>query len=120
MSRLIVFTPNWRGDAVMALPAIADLQRQAPGASLAVAARASIAPLFGLVSGIDEVVVIEKGGAPADEAAGGGGSRARWRGPFLAGASGAPSGLHRVDYYQRLVGALGFRTGPAEPHIALP
>ncbi|HLB44555.1 MAG TPA: hypothetical protein VJK49_04150, partial [Candidatus Limnocylindrales bacterium] len=131
MSRLIVFTPNWLGDAVMALPAIADLQRQAPGASLAVAARASIAPLFGLVSGIDEVVVIEKGGAPAYEAAGGTrphdvavllpnsfqsalaawrrgiperwGYRTDWRGPLLTRAIEAPSGLHQVDYYQRLV-----------------
>src|SRR5262245_58551191 len=55
-ARLVVVAPNWLGDAVMALPAIADLRRTLPAAKLAVAARASIAPLFTLVSGVDEVV----------------------------------------------------------------
>ena len=62
--RLVVFAPNWLGDAVMALPAIADVRRSAPGATLAVAARPSIAPLFALVPGIDDVLMLE-GGQPA-------------------------------------------------------
>ena len=37
--RLVVFAPNWLGDAVMALPAIADVRRAVPDASLAIAAR---------------------------------------------------------------------------------
>ncbi len=60
--RLIVFAPNWLGDAVMALPAIADVRRHAAGASISVAARPSIAPLFALVPGIRDVVVVDRQG----------------------------------------------------------
>jgi heptosyltransferase-2 len=42
----------------MALPAIADIRRAVPDASLTIVARASIAPLFTLVPGIDDVVVL--------------------------------------------------------------
>ena len=42
MSRFVVFAPNWLGDAVMALPAIADLRRALPDASLTIAARPAI------------------------------------------------------------------------------
>ena len=60
--RVIVFAPNWLGDAVMALPAIDDVRRHAAGASISVAARPSIAPLFALVPGIGEVVVVDRRG----------------------------------------------------------
>lgn len=59
MQRLVILAPNWLGDAVMALPAIADVRRAHPGAHLAVAARSSIAPLFTLVDGVDEIVTLE-------------------------------------------------------------
>ena len=54
--RLVIVAPNWLGDAVMALPALADVRRQYPDAHLAVAARAAVAPLFEMVEGVDEVV----------------------------------------------------------------
>lgn len=53
---LLVLAPNWLGDAVMALPALADLRRHFAGARCVVAARASVADLFRLVPGVDEVV----------------------------------------------------------------
>jgi len=56
--RLVVVSPNWLGDAVMALPAIADLRRHYPSAHLAIAARHSVAPLFTMVEGVDEVVTL--------------------------------------------------------------
>jgi heptosyltransferase-2 len=62
VTRFVVFAPNWLGDAVMALPAIADMRRALPDASLTIAARPAIAPLFGMVPGIDDVVVLEKRG----------------------------------------------------------
>jgi ADP-heptose:LPS heptosyltransferase len=31
MKRLVILAPNWLGDAVMALPAIADVRRGAKG-----------------------------------------------------------------------------------------
>lgn len=56
ISRLVVLSPNWLGDAVMALPAIDDVRRHFREARLAVAARASLAPLFDRVPGVDAVV----------------------------------------------------------------
>jgi heptosyltransferase-2 len=59
---LVVFAPNWLGDAVMALPAIDDVRRQMPDRRVAVAARPAIAPLFALVPGIGDVVVVPRRG----------------------------------------------------------
>ena len=56
--RLVVVAPNWLGDAVMALPALADIRRHYPSAHLAVAARGSVAPLFTMVQGVDEVITL--------------------------------------------------------------
>jgi heptosyltransferase-2 len=56
--RLVILAPNWLGDAVLALPAVADIRRAWPGSPIAVAARASIAPLFHLVCDVDEVVTL--------------------------------------------------------------
>ena len=62
MDRLVVLAPNWLGDAVMALPAIADLRRHYAGAHIAVAARPSVAPMFTMVQGIDAVLTLPGGG----------------------------------------------------------
>jgi lipopolysaccharide heptosyltransferase II len=58
MKHLVILAPNWLGDAVMALPAIADVRRASPHATIAVAARGPIAPLFSLVPGMDETIVL--------------------------------------------------------------
>ena len=63
--RLIVFSPNWLGDAVMALPAIDDLRRHL-GARIVVVARRSVSRLFTLVPWVDEVVELEWRGGIAD------------------------------------------------------
>jgi heptosyltransferase-2 len=60
--RIVVVAPNWLGDAVMALPAIADVRRHFAGAHLAVAARPPVAPLFSMVQGIDETITLPGGG----------------------------------------------------------
>jgi heptosyltransferase-2 len=57
-SRLVVLAPNWLGDAVMALPAIADLRRRFPSAHIAVAARASVAPMFELAEDVSSVITL--------------------------------------------------------------
>ncbi|RPJ73266.1 MAG: lipopolysaccharide heptosyltransferase II [Acidobacteria bacterium] len=57
-SRFLVIAPNWLGDAVMALPALAAVRRARPEDTLVVAARAAIAPLFQMVAGVDEVVTL--------------------------------------------------------------
>ena len=60
--RLVVIAPNWLGDVVMALPALADLRRQFDSAHLTVAARPSVAPIFPMVQGVDEVITLPGGG----------------------------------------------------------
>lgn len=45
-SRLVVRAPNWLGDAVMALPALAALRSAWPQTFIAMAAPPSVAPLF--------------------------------------------------------------------------
>jgi lipopolysaccharide heptosyltransferase II len=60
MEQLVILAPNWLGDAVMAVPAIADVRRAAPRARIAVAARPAIAPLFPLVPEVDDTVVLAR------------------------------------------------------------
>lgn len=59
MTHLLILAPNWLGDAVMALSAIADVGRASPGATITVAARPGVAPLFSLVPGVQDVVRLE-------------------------------------------------------------
>jgi heptosyltransferase-2 len=146
--RLVILAPNWLGDAVMALPAIADVRRAVPRAHITVAARPSIAPLFRIVSDVDDVIVLERRSwrelgselqgrrfdtsillpnsmhAALVAAAAGvperWGYNTDWRGALLTRRVAPPSGLHQVEYYQQLVHALGFPNGPIEPSIAVP
>ena len=46
IARVLVRAPNWLGDAVMALPALAAVRRTFPRSTIAVAAPASVAPMF--------------------------------------------------------------------------
>jgi heptosyltransferase-2 len=148
--RLVIFAPNWLGDAVMALPAIADVRRRLPQVSVVVAARPVIAPLFDVVSGMNDVIAFVPRPAGWREAAaqlrGRGfeaalllpnsfqsafvaaragiperwGYRTDWRGPLLTRAIAPGKDVHQIAYYQNLVHALGFPNGPAEPAIHVP
>jgi heptosyltransferase-2 len=60
--KLVVIAPNWLGDAVMALPAIADLRRHYESAHLTIAARPPVAPMFTMVKGVDAIVTLPGGG----------------------------------------------------------
>ncbi len=59
---VLVVAPNWLGDAIMALPAIADLTRHLPSATITVAARRSVADLYRLVPSVSHVITMEWGG----------------------------------------------------------
>ena len=64
--RLLVLAPNWLGDAIMALPAIADLRRHYPGATLTMAARRPLAALATMVPGVHDSLPLDgRGGAGA-------------------------------------------------------
>jgi heptosyltransferase-2 len=60
IDHLVILAPNWLGDAVMSLPAIADVRRAARGARITVAARPSVAPLFTLVPEVDETIELTR------------------------------------------------------------
>lgn len=149
VKRLLVFAPNWLGDAIMALPAIADLQRGVPGLTIDIAARPAVAPLFGLVAGIGGIVVLtRRSPVTRDFAAdlqGDGydaalllpnsfqsaltawraGIPLRWgyrtdlRAPLLTTAVTRPGVVHQAAYYQHLTRTLGFASGPLEPRIEI-
>lgn len=142
-----VLAPNWLGDAVMALPAIADVRRRFPSARLVVAARRSVTDLFRLVAFVDEVINQD---AEALRASGADvallfpnsfasawlvrragiaerwGYATDWRGWLLTRAIRRPRGSrHQGAYYQHLVGALGIEPlgiepGPLEPSLVIP
>ena len=60
--RIVIRMPNWLGDAVMALPAAAAVRAAYPSTHIAVAAIATVAPMFEERNAIapQEVVVVEK------------------------------------------------------------
>jgi heptosyltransferase-2 len=138
---LVILAPNWLGDAVMALPAIADVRRGFRG-TVAVAARPSVAPLLALVDGLDAIVTL----APSSREPLAGftialllpnsfrtaldvwraGVPERWgyrrdgRRLLLTRSVPRPErGVHQVDSYRRLVAALGFANGPKEPRLSI-
>jgi heptosyltransferase-2 len=139
----VIVAPNWLGDAVMALPAIADVRREQPGASIAVAARPAVGPLFTLVREVDEIISLADDSpsllADRDVAlllpnsfhsalmarragiAERWGYATDWRRFLLTRAVPRPAArLHQIDYYQHLVGALGYANGPAAPRLDAP
>jgi lipopolysaccharide heptosyltransferase II len=62
IARVLVRAPNWLGDAVMALPALAAVRRTFPRSTLAVAAPSSVAPIFEetVSAAPDEVLAVER------------------------------------------------------------
>jgi heptosyltransferase-2 len=146
MRKLVILAPNWLGDAVMALPLIADVRRAWPDATVVVAARASVAPLFALVPGVNGTVTLD-GKTDAQQLAAGGFEAAlllpnsfasawlvkraripeRWgyardlRGQLLTRAIPRPQSYgHQVEYYQGLGKALGIETGPSFASVHVP
>jgi heptosyltransferase II len=65
MRRIVVRAPNWLGDIVMALPAIAAVRAAHPGAHLAVAAPAPFTDVCGAMPGVDSVVPLRGSGIRA-------------------------------------------------------
>ena len=72
IARVLIRAPNWLGDAVMALPAMAAVRRTFPRSTLAVAAPAGVAPMFQEMTGAaqDELLTVEPGTEKAAVSAG--------------------------------------------------
>jgi heptosyltransferase-2 len=149
-ARLVVFAPNWLGDAVMALPALADVRRASPEVTVAVAARPSIAPLFEMADGVEEIVTLNTSGPWWRDRSGSlrearfdaalllpnsfhtaylawqAGIRERWgyatdwRGRLLTRGIPPPRHVHQASFYQHLVSTLGFPAGKLQPTLTVP
>lgn len=144
-ARIVVRTPNWLGDAVMAIPAIAAVRTAWPEARLAIAAPRGIAPLFRERTGArpDEIVdadprgsadALRRGrfdaaillpnsfrsawlarGAAIPERWGYAGGFRRW---MLTRAVPRPAGrVHQAEYYAALVRGLGIEVVNTSPRI---
>ena len=135
IARVVVFAPNWLGDAVMALPALDAVRREFAGKTLILGGLSSIAPIFQERTGAapDEILSIDRArevdqlkAARADGIllltnsfgsawrASRSGAPERWgyraggRGWLLTRGVGTPRGrVHQIQYYLDLVRGLG-------------
>ncbi len=143
--RILLFAPNWLGDAVMALPAMAGVRRSLPAAAVDVAARPAVAALFALASPGSTVVTLGKGRAGLEALKQGrydvaiffpnsfnvvrlawsAGIPERWgyegnfRSLLLTRAAAPVFGSQQIDLYRRLVEAFGLTADAAPPTIDL-
>jgi heptosyltransferase II len=62
--RIVARSPNWLGDAVMAIPAVRAFKLGRPDARLTVATPAKLAELWRRVEGVDEVIEIPRKASP--------------------------------------------------------
>lgn len=146
IGRLIVRAPNWLGDAVMALPALEAVRRGHAAATIVLAARAAVAPLFeeDTPAGPNEILVVDGAreaaqlrDAKADAilllpnslgsawAASRAGIAERWgfrtagRGWMLTRALARPRGrVHHIDYYLALARGLDLEVLSRAPRLA--
>jgi heptosyltransferase-2 len=147
MNRLVICAPNWLGDAVMALPALGGVRAAFPDARIAIAARASVAPLFEehTPAAQDDVVVLKGGDETATLASGSfdtalllpnsfraawaarqAGIAERWgyrgnlRGWLLTRAVAKPRGrVHQATYYADLVRGVGMPVRESVPRVSV-
>jgi heptosyltransferase II len=144
-TRIVIRAPNWLGDAVMALPAMAAVRAGYPHAALAVAAVPSVAPLFLEQTPVapDEIVPLDPRTERAQLRAGRfdaavlfpnsfraawvarqAGIPERWgyaaggRGWLLSRRAARPSGhVHQAAYYRHLVRGLDLASTDAAPSV---
>lgn len=146
--RIVVLAPNWLGDAVMALPAMASVCRTVSRSHVSVAARQSVSGLFELVHGFTDIVCLEgtwrrdaqllKAGAYDAALLFPNSFRSAWiarwagigecwgycgdgRSLLLSTAVERPSALlHQSDYYRHLIQALAFSAETTHPCVDIP
>ena len=146
--RLLIRAPNWLGDAVMALPALAAIRGALPDAHIAIAAIASVAPVFQENTAVspnqiltiadrssevraireekfDTALLLPNSFRSAWNARQAGiperwGFSTSFRGLLLTRRVVAPRGrLHQSAYYLALVRALGFEAVESIPRITV-
>ena len=145
--KMLIRAPNWLGDAVMALPAMAAIREGVRGGALGVAALPSIAPLFQEITSAapDQVLTVDRDSEARVLREGGfdavvllpnsfrsalasrrariperWGYRANFRSPLLTRAVPRPRGRrHQSAYYLELVRALGFEAVDTLPRLGI-
>jgi heptosyltransferase-2 len=147
-TRLVLRMPNWLGDAMMALPAAAAVRSAFPSTHIAIAAPASVAPIFEeqTIARPDSVISIAKREREAEELGAGtfdaallfpnsfgsawkarrAGIPERWgfagafRRPILTRAVTRPGKkIHQSAYYLALVRGLGLEAPDALPSLTV-
>jgi heptosyltransferase-2 len=148
MDRLVIRAPNWLGDAVMALPALAAVRAAMPETRIAIAAIAGVAPVFEeeTPAAADEVITIRDRGKEIELLAAGkfdvallltnsfrsawiarrAGIAERWgfggnlRGGLLTRVVARPrERIHQSAYYTALVRGLELDVAEAIPRISI-
>lgn len=144
--RVLIRAPNWLGDAVMALPALAAVRAAMADATITIAALPTVAPVFeeATAASPDDVLTIADRRQEASLIAAGGfdaalllpnsfraawtarragiperwGFRANLRSPLLTRAVPRPRvRMHQAAYYAALVSALGIEVKESLPAI---
>jgi heptosyltransferase-2 len=143
--RLVVRMPNWLGDAVMALPALAALRAAFPDTHLTIAALPSIAPMFAehtparpqqvlpivneteraaLIDGKFDAALLLTNSFRTAWVARRAGVPGRWgysgnlRAPLLTASVPRPNAeIHQTEYYLHLVRGLGIDAAMSLPRI---
>ena len=146
IKRLVIRAPNWLGDAVMALPALAAIREAFRDVTIAVAAIPAVAPVFQeeTAAAQDELIAIERQGREAQQLEDGrfdaavllpNSFRAAWtarqaaiperwgyagnfRTPLLTRRVATPRRrVHQCAYYLELVRGLGVDAPDGHPRI---
>lgn len=60
---ILIVSPNWLGDAVMAMPAVKQFRINHPGVVIVMLAKPSVAPLWRLHDSVDEILELAGGNA---------------------------------------------------------
>jgi heptosyltransferase-2 len=144
--RLAIRSPNWLGDAVMALPAMGAVRRAFPETHITIVAVAAVAPLFreatnaeqngllvlndrreeakALAAGAFDAVLLMPNSFRTGWDARAAGIRERWgyasgvRRLLLTRAAAPPRGrMHQSQYYLELVRGLGFEALQEPPRV---
>lgn len=64
-NKVLLYAPNWLGDSIMALPAVAALKRRDAGCRIVVLSRSSVGAVWSLLEAVDSCVSVETGIAGA-------------------------------------------------------
>ena len=111
-AHLLLFSPNWLGDVVMALPAFQQWRTENPNVSVTVLAKPGVAPLWRWVDGADDIVTLAPGAAGMRDAVRTLRGRAcdaaillphTFRTGWLAWRAGVPSRRGTVGQFRRLL-----------------